>query len=366
MKKWLGRIGALLLAITFTFVVTIGLILITIISKGHNSIKTERWKLANDSKIGHVSDAEMMYRAKPNCTYRWSDHTKNDRDTAKIVTIDSLHRRITPHDDKKKKHAIFFGCSYIFGDGLSNEHTIPYRFGEVDTIYNAYNYALSGYGTAHMLEILKKDITSEISEEAGIGLYIFIDHHKDRITADPYTMIWGYDFPKYGLDNQLNLQREGTFIERDVLAARFWKGFGEWELWKPILNIQKARRAKKEKSEEIVSNVNAPFQLVNQIELKTVHDPKYLLMSKIIKDSEELYLQQFPKGQFYVVVFPGESTEVLRFLDYLDLKVIDLSNALNLNEIDGRQQDGYHPNEKGADAVARLFKEKFDALNIIY
>jgi hypothetical protein len=358
------------LAITLTFVLTAGLIILTIISKGHISIKKERWELANDRKIGHVNDADMMYRAKPGISYKWSDHTNNDMDTAKVITIDSLQRRITPHDFNKHKHAIFFGCSYTFGDGLSDEHTIPYRFGQLDTIYNAYNYALSGYGTAQMLEILQKNISSEIPEKEGIGLYILIDHHKDRITDDPYTMIWGYDFPKYSLDEHLNLQREGTFYERSALEAMFWKGFGEWNLWKPILNIQKARRAKKEKLNQksthpIVEN-KLNYQFANQIELKSPHDHKYLLMSKIIKAAETLYLQQFPKGQFYVIIFPGESTAVLPFLEISNLKVLNLSESLNVEAINGRQRDGYHPNEIGADAVAKLFQEQLDDLGRIY
>ena len=125
---------------------------------GYNSIEKERKKLQNGSSLNLIYHNELGYRLKANNTYDWSIHSKLDKDTSIYINVDSFNRRFSPRDSANTRHALFFGCSYTFGDGLNDKETLPAFYYKNDTSFNTYNYAFGGYGIQQMYEILKKDI----------------------------------------------------------------------------------------------------------------------------------------------------------------------------------------------------------------
>ncbi len=68
--------------------------------------------------------------------------------------------------------------------------------------------------------------------------------------------------------------------------------------------------------------------------------------------------RQLPDYSFYLVFMPGECNAELKGLcDELGVATIDFCQAIDLDSIGGRQEDGYHPNAKGSEAVAALYCE---------
>ena len=123
----------------------------------------------------------------------WADSVKHDVKKVgdKVIfdtyySIDKLNRRITPdYDETKMKYATFFGCSIGFGYGLKDDQTIPYFVQQNTESYNSYNYAYNGWGSHHMLARLEhKDLSKEIKEKDGVGVYIFIWGHIRRVIGD--------------------------------------------------------------------------------------------------------------------------------------------------------------------------------------
>ena len=60
---------------------------------------------------------------------------------------DSKGRRISINQDfNSSKHALFFGCSFMFGVGLPNEHTLASNFQKHSANeFKSYNYGQSGH-----------------------------------------------------------------------------------------------------------------------------------------------------------------------------------------------------------------------------
>ncbi|MCH2200021.1 MAG: hypothetical protein MK081_14680 [Flavobacteriales bacterium] len=272
----------------------------------------------------------------------WADSVWHDVKTAHGKTIfdahysiDKLHRRITPGYDKAKdKYAVFFGCSVCFGFGLQDDQTIPYYIQENTTSYNAYNYAYSGWGCNHMLARLEhKDLSKEVNEQQGIGIYVFIWSHIRRAISDMriYTS-WGHTMPYYYLEDN-EIKRDGNFANGRVVTSTFYEYLDK-------------------------SYTSKYFELNMPIETTEDH---MILAAEIIKEAKSTYTKQFSNDNFVVLIHPTDWVEFtpeknnqfkslleargIEYLDYSEILVLD-----NEHIIIG---DG-HPNEKSNQELAKM------------
>lgn len=76
------------------------------------------------------------------------------------LTIDQYGRRVVQHEEKdgppangkaKDEFLLFFGGSFMVGEGLPDEQTLEYRLGEKLPQYKTYNYAVNGYGLGNVM-----------------------------------------------------------------------------------------------------------------------------------------------------------------------------------------------------------------------
>jgi len=119
---------------TFLALATLG-----VVEFGFRMFKRANW--LKDPKSSHSTfiqegyyekfwmyDNDFGFKPRPNvrvtCTKQYND--------GEIIynanyTTDKLSRRLTPVDspDQRDKFAVFFGCSFTFGDGLNDEETLP-------------------------------------------------------------------------------------------------------------------------------------------------------------------------------------------------------------------------------------------------
>lgn len=329
MKSTLKVLGILTLVVS---------LLITICIVKGNKILKQSLSSLKEGNYKMIYDADLGYRLNKNIQFTWDEYSFNPTDSNIVVTIDSLQRRVTAKNDSAVHHLITLGCSYTFGQGLNDEASIPYLISEQKNEFQVYNYAMAGYGAQHILPIFNKPIESEVQPDSGILLYFFIDHHLDRLVRDLFTIKFNYYTPYYKLGKQGEIINCGLYYQHKPLLTKFVLGLATYPR---IFN---------------------GIRVIEPFFYKARSDKNYAFLAKIVAASEKAYLEKFPNSKYYVVIFPSENNRAKPFFEKEGLNVLDLSQQLNLDEINGRQKDGYHPNTVGAQSIAKLVGGIIDTL----
>jgi hypothetical protein len=254
-------------------------------------------------------DSDLGYRPRPDvrvpCTKQYSD--------GEIIyhvhyTTDRLSRRVTPVDsaDQRDKFAVFFGCSFAFGEGLNDDETLPYFFGKYAPHYMPYNYAFSGYGPQQMLsKILQDSLGKEIHEKSGI--MICVGAHVERVIGASYVYNeWGRNFPYYLIDHNDNLVRNGTF-----------------STGRPILSLMYRLMGKS----EFVKTLGLRYPM-------TITEQDRELTARIVQDSFREFKKQFKDSECYFVAPPGLDIAEARNDAASFVKVGELLRKSGINVLD--------------------------------
>lgn len=236
--------------------------------------------------------------------------------------IDSLSRRITPFDNRRAvgKYALFLGCSFTYGESVSDSSTIPYYFGQA-TGFHPYNYGVSGYSPAHMIALQQSvNMRNEIAETDGIAIYMYIEDHLARVA--PSTK-WIYNSNGYWpYVNPKTVSVEGTYGQKHPISLQLINAMYKSNIVN-LFNINFPRRYSTEQYEQFVT---------------------------IVKKSEQLYRNQFGNDKFYVVIFPAYpmAPELRQLFERAHLKIIDYSTLLSWKTA----YDGMHPDGNAYKQVA--------------
>lgn len=97
-----------------------------------------------------------------------------------LVETDEYGQRITPLGKQRapKNHLIFWGCSFVMGEGVNQNETLPFYTANATDTYRAYNMGIYG-GTISDAWVYTNELNNldSIKEPKGVGLYIFLDDH---------------------------------------------------------------------------------------------------------------------------------------------------------------------------------------------
>lgn len=247
--------------------------------------------------------------------------------------IDAFSRRITPQPSvKADKFLMYFGGSFVFGEGVEQDETIPAHVATLRPSARAYNYGFSGYGTQQMLAILEsQDFENQITEPSGTLVYTFIDGHVRRaIGSFRMWITWGQHYPYYRMDGNSSVVRDGTFSTGRPWSSRFYD----------VLKREQILR---------YFNVDLPIQ---------VRHKDIDLTVAIIARAREIFLERYPDGRFVTMLYPrAEPFQV--DLDYLrsalktaDIEVLDLTRLLDLKDPAYFIRGDGHPNANAHAKVA--------------
>jgi len=248
----------------------------------------------------------FRFRLKKNLHNAWYGQTYRNDTLFKICfSIDSLSCRI-PDDEFMEeylknsnhpdKHALFLGCSFTFGNGLTYSSTFPYLFEELNSDYKSYNYGIPGCGPSqiallfdHRANVIKKE---SIKESDGFALYTYIDDHLNRVYGGSNFFRWSH-----------STLPPNIYVENDSLVLKKW-------------------------SKAYLLYVNG----LNRIALLRLFDieinyPKtesfYKRFASIINYTAKKYWKLKPGNHFYVSVYPGYGMD-LKWTQYLDEKIVVL------------------------------------------
>lgn len=108
--------------------------------------------------------------------------------------IDGFSRRSCESSGNPSRHALFFGGSFAFGEGLPNERTLGCEFQRISGgTYRSETYAMMGWGASQTLIQLGYDsLFSDIRQPSGIAVHSFIGDHVFRTT---WNLGAASDFP---------------------------------------------------------------------------------------------------------------------------------------------------------------------------
>ncbi|MDZ7900836.1 MAG: hypothetical protein U5N85_22770 [Arcicella sp.] len=279
-------------------------------------------------KEGIILDDTLGHKAKPNWDYVWIGKKRLD---TLIFVHDQFSRRITPNNSttegKKNKYAVFFGCSFTYGDGVQNTQTMPYYFQQYASSYHAYNYGFLAYSPLQTLALLQtKNIKGQIPDSSGFGVFTYINDHIDRaIPASRWVILQQGRFPNL---NKNTLQTDGTYQNEHRIKYEIMNWVGGSNIWNYF-------------------RINLP---------KTHNDKHYQLIVDVISESKREFVKQFHHDKFYVIIFPGQViTESMKeMFQKANLKVYDYSKLFNLEKF-MLETDPAHPKGIAYEMVMKQF-----------
>ncbi|MFN9291648.1 MAG: hypothetical protein ACK6EB_26525, partial [Planctomyces sp.] len=120
--------------------------------------------------------------------------------------------------------AVFFGCSFLFGEGSEDRQTIPSVFCELAPEFVAVNYGVPGWGTQQMLSLLEAGrVRRETVLPVKLGVYLYLPEvHEARVIGDmDFVNESSIHFPCYTLDPARGVRRKGSFRTARPLTNLF-------------------------------------------------------------------------------------------------------------------------------------------------
>lgn len=246
-----------------------------------------------------------------------------------LLNFDNFGRRLTPqlNIEKRKKFLLMFGCSTVEGVGVADSKTLPSSLARLAPEYRVYNYGVGSWGTAQVLSLLEHfEITHQVPEKEGIGVYVFYDFHMSRSFPSTDTATWADQAPYYVFDKENRPHWQGLF--KDV---RPWP--------QPLYRFLS--------QSSLLKHFKIQFPL-----LRRHHHHQVIAMIKAIQFH---FLRQFPHSRFLLAVTESKMPDFFyKELEKAQIEYVKVEP--NLEPDDFIVFDGHHTasgNEKVALELAK-------------
>ena len=261
----------------------------------------------------------------------------DDREVWNVrYSTDEFGRRRTvfPGTQTPTATAVFFGCSFLFGEGSEDADTIPSCFCKESSGYLAANYGVPGWGTQHMLALLESgQLPAQMFMPAKLGVYLYLPEvHEARVVGDMDIVNgFGSGFPYYELNATGQPERNGSFASGRPVTSLFYGLLGKSRT-RALLGLNFPRR----------------------------QPQHYLLTAAVIARARDLFLQQFPDSRFIVVAYPDPDSETLTLKTCREngLEVLDLRQLFDPAHPSFQHEGDGHPTPAANAAVANAIVEK--------
>lgn len=260
-----------------------------------------RYREVLSSRI-NVEDPHLGYRppAHYQARHQFFDGEKMIFDVE--YKTDAFARRITPGDYQgRQKFALFMGCSFTWGQGVQAAQTVPYYFAQKFADYVPLNYGIGASGPHQFLRLLEtKDLTQEVEQKEGVGIFYYIEEHIARSNGHSPSLSWLRNSPHYELNQQNQLQFQGSFEE-----DRSWKR-----------NLTR-----------LFTHLNGDF--FQHRTFPPISETQGKKTCQMIKEMEGHFLRQFPRAQFLVLHHSmDELFPMKKCLEEKGIKVVAVTERL--------------------------------------
>lgn len=269
--------------------------------------------------------------AKQNWLLKWAPLKDGILHDSIYISTDELGRRTTQLNaskDSLDQYAIFFGCSYTYGDGVSDHETLPSYFQSLSKRTQAYNYGYLAYSPLHMLARLQQtNIPDEIKQQKGVAFFTLINDHLDRvIPASRWIELTLGRFPYVDPSTMIT---EGTFEKKRHIYTDLILDFQHRGL-KKVLKWGYPKEHNREHFEHLAN---------------------------IIAKSKEEFQLRFNNQEFYVIIFPGNpiSDELKAMFKERNVEYLDYSSLISIED-KMLPFDNAHPSPEVYAAIAKQLK----------
>lgn len=130
---------------------------------------------------------------------------------------DSQKRRLSvspPNKISKDHFNIFFGGSFLYGDGVVDEFTLPSQIQTRLNNYQSYNYCMEGGSPVHALTLAaRRQLASQIPQKSGNVFFEVTGSSFGRVRGTPANVSWLKDLPYVDLNSKEQLGLRGTLSE---------------------------------------------------------------------------------------------------------------------------------------------------------
>jgi len=235
--------------------------------------------------------------------------------------IDGLGRRITPHAETalRDRYLLGFGGSFMFGEGVNPDETLPFEIARLAAGHRAYNYGFHGYGPAQLLARLEEGgLRAEVDEEEGELVYLFIDAHVQRAIGSFIVHTgWAHAAPYYVLDEAQRPARSGSLTSGRPATALVYSlldGSGLLRWLRADLPLQ-------------IGSTHIDFT------------------ARLLARSRELFREQFGDQRFSVIIYPGSAygERLALRLAALGVDTLDYSELFDPSGVDYFIREDWHP-----------------------
>jgi hypothetical protein len=219
--------------------------------------------------------------------------------------IDSFARRWTPdtsQTNSSRQYLIFLGCSFVFGEGVSDQETLPSFASRYSNHFHSYNYGIMGAspGDSYLrLREIRKE--QELAEKSGWVIYVYMDHHLPRLVG-PLSMLttWAGHKNHYVIDPNGEIRTDGHFDELVPHQIAVYKTLRKSSFFR-WLKIDWPPRA---------------------------HESDWELMAKIFTAMKKTAKERLQARHFAVLIFPGSETarHLIPYLEKQGIAYLDYSH----------------------------------------
>jgi hypothetical protein len=131
-----------------------------------------------------------------------------------------ISSRSASDPDPSAKCVLFFGGSFMFGQGLEDHQTLPFLVHEQSSgQYYTYNFGVKGYGAHQMLAALQYGLVLDAVQCGRTQVtHVFYQGITDHIRRAAGRLWWNIRGPKYVLDQDGGVSLNGRFEDNDDYA----------------------------------------------------------------------------------------------------------------------------------------------------
>ncbi len=261
-----------------------------------------------------------------------------------VYTLDANHLRVSNAPDSKASPTgpcvLFFGGSYMYGEGVEDDETLPWRVG-LRARAQTVNFGFQGYGPHQMLAAIESGHVARVVDcKPTHVIYQAIVDHVNRAAGIAY---WDRHGPRYRLAADGTAVRDGNF---DDDVGRFAQ-----LLWDQSQKSLIAKRISQRR--------------------RGVTSEQMALFHSVVDTARRRLGEQFPDASFHAILWDRSGNPSPEFWQGLERRDVDVHL---MSQIMPERRDGdirfevsphdHHPNALVYETIAGyVSKHVLDAAN---
>ncbi|MGN0015463.1 MAG: hypothetical protein ACI37T_08610 [Candidatus Gastranaerophilaceae bacterium] len=227
----------------------------------------------------------------------------------------------------RKRPVLFLGCSYIYGSGLKDEQTLPYKIHK-QTDRDCYKRGIPGGGIQLALDMFEKGIIQKQVPDVEYIIYVYVDYHISRLYA------YQLDYLDTEVNQRYKLKNDKLVKINKPIFPIYYSSFLVKQIQK---YIEKITRENEYTDYKLFNAIMA--ELLSQAK-KNYKDIKFVILLYPSADLMNTDNENIPEHEI----------EKLKSMGFIVINAEDLTKE-PIRNLEYRTPDRDHPAENAWDAI---------------